>query len=188
MKKRKIARLRRRRGVGKLLLQVSAAVVALLVLFLGAGAAYTYYSEPENNASNEQANAEDSDSQSYYEPSLEPGEPAPDASVGVSMQFLTSPVAPGSNATFDVRTLRGAECSIVVEYDEEESTDTGLINKTADRYGMVSWTWTVEETVPEGEWPMEVICSRNEESGMMRANLEVSYDADEADSQEQLQN
>lgn len=155
--------------IPKPLSRVLIGIVALIILFIGAGLAYTYFDEPdtvENDSDVETA-------QQFYEPSLNDNEPGPDANVGVSVQMLTSPVAPGSNATFKVRTLRGAECDITVEYDGIESQDTGLMTKTADRFGMASWTWTVEETVPHGEWPIEVLCSRNEQSGMMRADLEV---------------
>lgn len=154
--------------------------VVLALLLLGGGAVYTYLNEPEEMP--EQQPPEDS--QYYHEPSMEADEPAEDADVGVSVQTLTSPVEPSSNATFEIRTLRGAECDIMVEYDDEESEDTGLIPRTADRYGMVSWTWTIEESVPEGEWPVEVTCSWNENSGMIRNHLEVVEDIDALEEEE----
>ena len=160
--------------VPKSLIYAVGGTVVLALLLLSGGAVYTYLNEPEEMP--EQQPPEDS--QYYHEPSMEAEEPAEDASVGVSVQMLTSPVEPGSNATFEVRTLRGAECDIVVEYDDEESEDTGLIPRTADRYGMVSWTWTVEESVPEGEWPVEVTCVWNENSGMVRNDIKVVPDLD----------
>jgi hypothetical protein len=72
-----------------------------------------------------------------------------------------------------VKTNATSECTIVVEYNEVPSTDSGLKPKKADDYGIVSWTWTVEETVPVGKWPVEVVCAYNDQTAMVRGNLVV---------------
>ena len=158
--------------VPKSLLYALGSALVVGALLIGGGAVYTYLNEPEEMP--EQQPPEDT--QYYHEPSMEAEEPDEDARVGVSVQALTSPVEAGSNATFEVRTLRGAECDIEVEYDGERSEDSGLMSRTADRYGMASWTWTVEDSTPEGEWPIETICSWNENSGMVRSEIEVVDD------------
>jgi len=147
--------------------------IVLAVILVGAGVAYVYF----GSSGDENIPLAEETDRYYNEPVLSTEEPAPDANVGVSMQSLTTPVVPGSNATFTVRTLRGAECDVVVEYDDIESQDSGLISKTADEYGLASWTWTVEEWVPEGEWPVEATCRWNEQSGELHQKLHVSYEA-----------
>jgi len=103
--------------------------------------------------------------------------PAEDAATGVSIQSLTSPITPGSNASVTVKTNSDATCSITAEYDEKASTDSGLSPKIADEFGIVMWVWTVEASVPVGEWPVTITCMRNEQSGVVVGNLSVVYPA-----------
>jgi hypothetical protein len=46
----------------------------------------------------------------------------------------------------------------------------------ADDFGIVSWTWTVEESVPLGEWPVDVTCAFNDQSAMVRGKLVVEHE------------
>lgn len=160
----------------KPVLYVGAGALALGVMLLGAGAAYTYFL---GTAAAEETPPEEINEQRYHEVSFEAEDPAPGSMVGVAIQSFTSPVMPGSNATLGVRTLRSALCDISVEYDEVPSQDSGLMPKAADRFGMVSWTWTVEPGAPVGKWPVEVTCSFEEQSGVMKTDLVVSYDSEE---------
>jgi hypothetical protein len=98
----------------------------------------------------------------------------PEGPVGVSIQVLSSPVAPGGNASLTIRTRPDAACSITVTYKDQKSTDTGLIPKTADEFGTVQWTWTVESSRPVGKWPVDVTCALGEMSGYVRGDLEVA--------------
>jgi hypothetical protein len=98
----------------------------------------------------------------------------PEGPVGVSVQVLTSPVKPGGNASMTIRTRPEAACSIRVTYKDQLSTDGGLIPKTADEFGLVQWTWTVESSRPVGTWPVDVTCALGEESGYVRGDLEVA--------------
>ena len=174
-KRKKTPVFKKRRSLKPLFFAILGGLL-LLALLIGGGIAYIYLTEPDETVEQEEFGPD-----RYNELSFETEEPDPDAVVGISVQMLTSPVAPGSNATYEVRTLRGAECDISVTYDETESQDSGLTPKTANNFGMASWTWTVEEWVPEGQWPVEVICSWNEQSGMLRSDIEVSYDTDIAE-------
>jgi|AntRauTorcE11897_2_1112592.scaffolds.fasta_scaffold00086_57 hypothetical protein len=148
-------------------------IVAMVVVFVLAGLAYVYFTEPADITPAEVPEEQQQDElQSFGEPST----PRPDAPVGVSVQAFTSPVAPGSNVSLAVRTLRDSSCEIAVYSDEESQTkvnDSGLITKIADEYGNVSWTWTVNASASEGEWPIEVECTRNEQSGVLLPVLEV---------------
>lgn len=93
--------------------------------------------------------------------------------VGVSVQALTSPVKPGINTSLTIHTRPDAACSITVTYKDQKSTDGGLIPKTADEFGTVQWTWTVESNRPVGTWPVEVTCALGDKSGYVRGDLVV---------------
>jgi hypothetical protein len=144
-------------------------VFALLALFVGAGAAYTWYvgqNEPEVASLAEPVAVKSATVR------MRP-KPAADVPVSASVQSLTSPVTPGSNASITVRTNPEAKCKITVEYDEVKSKDSGLKKKTSDELGMVSWTWTVEESVPEGRWPVDVTCAQKDKSAVVSQDLRV---------------
>ena len=100
-------------------------------------------------------------------------QPAANAKVGVSLQALASPVAPGESTSITVKTLMAAECTIKVVYDKAPSTDPGLIAKTADDYGIVEWTWTVDTAAPTGKWPVTVTCRHGKQSAVLKADLVV---------------
>lgn len=160
------ARARRRR----LVRNISVVILLLLVLGGSAGAAYVWY----------MGNAKPvvpAEIKTPTKPKIVQAAEAPKAKpvgpVGVSVQVLTSPVKPGSNASMTIRTRPDAACSIKVTYKDQLSTDGGLIPKTADEFGLVQWTWTVETGRPVGTWPVEVTCALGEKSGYVRGDLEV---------------
>ena len=98
--------------------------------------------------------------------------------VGVAIQSFSSSVQRGSNASISIRTRPQAACSIRVTYSltpdqDKESKDGGLIPKTADDYGTVSWTWTVETSRPVGSWPVEVTCAYKDKWGYGKDMMEV---------------
>lgn len=93
--------------------------------------------------------------------------------VGVSSQTFTDQVKQGGNASVTIRTRAEAACSITVTYDDKKSTDTGLLPKTADEFGVAQWTWTVESGRPVGKWPVEITCGLGEESGYLKLDLQV---------------
>lgn len=100
------------------------------------------------------------------------------APVGVAVQAITSPVTRGGNSSISIRTRPKAACSIRVTYSltpdqAKESKDGGLIPKTADEYGTVSWTWTVESSRPAGSWPVEVTCAYKDKWGYGKGAMEV---------------
>lgn len=104
---------------------------------------------------------------------LAPHKPKPDAVVGVSVQSLTTPVTPGANASIMIRTNPEAKCTIAVIYNNVPSKDSGLVEKIADEYGMVNWTWTVPASTPVGKWPVRVTCANLKKSGFVEGKLEV---------------
>lgn len=170
MKRQKILRKVRNIAIG---------AVATLLLLVGAAVAYTWYMGTQSNVivtTTPELEAADKPAP------FTPRQSAPDAPVGVSTQMITSPVQPGENASITIKTNTDATCDIVVTYGEigeevNQSRDSGLETKTADRFGIITWTWTVEPSRPLGKWPVEVTCANTEKSGYVRATLEVGSPA-----------
>jgi len=77
-----------------------------------------------------------------------------------AVTFVNAPltVARGQNATLQVKTAPNTSCSIEVDYKSGPSTATGLIPKTSDAAGNVSWTWKVGANTTPGTWPITVTC------------------------------
>lgn len=152
-------------------LRITATVVILLFVLVGAGIGYTWYvgQHSEDN------------SQAFQAPVQASGGPqkidkvkiADDAKVGASVQSITSPVVPGSNASIMIKTNPGANCTISVIYDKTPSKDSGLKDKKADEYGLAEWTWTVEPSVPLGNWPVKIVCANAKNSAMVQNDLRV---------------
>lgn len=151
-------------------LKVTAIAVTLLVVLVAAGVGYTWYMSQYDDTS-----------QAIQAPAMPMGgvkntsrPKIPDtASIGVSVQSITSPVTPGSNASIMVKTNPEANCTVSVLYDKTPSKDSGLVQKKADEYGIVEWTWTVENSVPLGNWPVEVTCANKKNSAVVENDLRV---------------
>lgn len=162
------------RRVLKHIRNITISVGVLLVLLVGAGALYTWYMGGQQVA----PEAPVVETSKELTPVVAPRTVAPDAKVSLSTQSVTSPVRPGDNASITARTNPKAGCTITVTYGElgekdKQSDDSGLYAKTADEYGMVSWTWTVESNRPQGVWPIEVTCANEANSAYLKAELVV---------------
>lgn len=144
--------------------------VILLAILIAAGVAYTWYMGQDESS----AAATVEVPVAPVAPVVERVKPAANAKVGASVQSVTSPVAPGSNASITIRTTAEALCTISVIYDEVPSTDSGLKPQVADDFGIASWTWTVGPAVPVGKWPVKVTCARDKQSGVVQADLVVA--------------
>ncbi len=92
-------------------------------------------------------------------PALPPGTASPSAAQAV-VTFLNAPltVGRGSNATLKAKTSPNTACSIEVDYKSGPSTAAGLVTKTSDSAGNVSWTWKVGANTTPGAWPITVTC------------------------------
>jgi hypothetical protein len=95
------------------------------------------------------------------------------AALTVSLVHLSSPVAPFSDATIQVKTVPGAACTITVLYKSGPSRARGLVPRAADRSGFVEWQWRVGSNTTPGQWPVVVTCEQGGERGELRALLEV---------------
>jgi hypothetical protein len=157
-----------RRRIGKSIRNTFTSIVVLSVLAVGAGAAYTWYMGKTSPA------ALVTPVEAETAPVIKHVQPATNAPIGASVQTVTSPVNPGENASITARTSPGADCTISVVYDKTASKDSGLSAKTADEFGMVSWTWTIEASAPLGKWPVKVTCALGKKSALVQADLVVA--------------
>lgn len=157
----------------RVLRNIAVAFMILLVILLAVGVAYTWYMG-QHGIKNTPADAKPIKQKVQAKG---PTKPSPNAKVGVSVQLLTTSVSPGANASISIKTNPDAKCTITAVYNKVPSKDSGLIPKTADEYGMVSWSWTVENTAPLGKWPVTVTCANSKNSGMVVGDLVVSKQA-----------
>ena len=150
---------------------VSIAAIVLLILMVGAGIAYSFYTasfakdQPQSVAPDVEKRKD-----------ITPTAPNPTAQVSVASSTTELKASPGENALFTVRTNAEAVCDITVTYGDpgerdKQSTDSGLQRKTADGFGVISWTWSIESARPLGTWPIEVTCFNEVNSGYFRAML-----------------
>jgi hypothetical protein len=155
----------------KIIRNIVISVIALLLLLVGGGVTYTWYIGQKEPI---KPDTEIAPVKQEVNPIPKPTKPAANAKASAVIQSLSSPINPGSNASVYARTLAGSECTIQVVYNNVASKDSGLKPKIADDYGTVNWTWTVENTVPIGKWPVTVTCVYNKTSAVVRADLEVT--------------
>lgn len=142
----------------------------LLLLFVVAGLIYTFYVGmlgPSTPTTQPVAAKADN-----YQP-ITPHKPAPNARESAAVEYLDSPVKRGQNASITVKTLGGSSCDITVLYNHVPSRDSGLQKRTADEYGTVTWSWTVDPTAPVGAWPVTVTCAYNHRTAVVQGQLQV---------------
>lgn len=152
-------------------LKVTAVAVTLLVTTVAAGVGYTWYMGEYGETPTMSSQQPVKGTGGEYVSSRPK---IPDtASIGATVQTITSPVVPGSNASIMVKTNPEANCTITVIYDRTKSRDSGLTAKKADEYGLVEWTWTVEPGTPVGNWPVEVTCANKKNSAVVKNDLRV---------------
>ena len=143
-------------------------VLVLIIILMTVGMFVAWYTARHN-----QVTIDTAPPAPVVKPVTKPVKPDPKTPVGVSVNVLTSPIKPGSNASITIKTKPLAACSIRVEYDKQASTDGGLVPKSADDYGVATWAWTVEPTRPKGAWPVDVTCAEDGKSGYVRGNLVI---------------
>lgn len=141
----------------------------MLFLAIAGGVAYVYYTGKQV----EKAPASEVVAPVEESPIFEPRKPSPNAPESASVQYLASPVKAGENSTITVTTGPDSACTIIIAYNNVVSKDSGLVPKTADIHGSVSWAWTVDKTAPAGKWPVKVTCVRNSKTAYVEGYLEV---------------
>jgi hypothetical protein len=160
-------RYREMNPVVRKLRNVVVSVAVLVALIIVAGLAWTWFSG-QNSAPVKVAAVPKVPSKSHA-----PQKPSPTGVVGVAVQFISTPVRPGDNATMTIHTNIGANCTIMVAYNNVPAKDSGLVPKKADDMGLVTWGWTVPTTTPVGKWPATATCANTTKSGMVVGTLEV---------------
>lgn len=155
----------------RMIRRVVVSIVVLLFLLISAAIVYVWYMgrHPAQQA------VETVDTRSAA-PVVKTYAPDPDAPVGISEQSFTRQTAPGANATISVKTTPGAACQISVKMSNDSAiTDSGLVPKIADDFGIVSWSWTVPQNGLIGKWPVEITCANEaKKSAYFRDDLEVN--------------
>jgi hypothetical protein len=141
--------------------------LALLVLFVGGGVAYTIF-QGQTPAKPIVAPAVPKTQE------FKPPQPAANARESAAVEVVTSPVAAGKNTMLTIATLPKSVCKITFTYNNIASKDTGLKDKIADDYGTVSWAWTIDKATPLGTWPATVTCAHNSLTAVVTSNIEVT--------------
>lgn len=76
---------------------------------------------------------------------------------------VTSPVKAGASAKLVAKTYPGAACTIEAYYKSGISTASGLVKKSADAEGNVSWTWQTSSNTTPGSYKIVVKASLGNE-------------------------
>lgn len=159
-----------KRHIHKTILKTTISVIILIILSVAGGIAYVYFTNQSNTDNSPKA--VDTTTESSKE--LKPTPPRPDAVEQAAIESLISPVKAGENSSITVKTNAGSKCTISIKYKDVASTDSGLIPKTADAWGNVSWSWTVDASAPVGTWPVKVMCYYHTRSAMVIGDLKVA--------------
>jgi len=153
-------------GLGGMKLRRTTAVWALCLAFALAGAACAdSASSPLGPASSPLAVGGGSLPSATPTPAATPTPTPPPAPVQPPVQapkvtFVNAPLSArhGTATTLIVKTSPATGCSIQVVYKSGPSKAQGLVAKTSDGAGSVSWTWIVGSNTTLGQWPIYVTC------------------------------
>lgn len=154
----------------KTIRNTSISVVVLLILFVVAGILYVLFVDQAPSASNKTSSSSNSAVQALPKPQA----PAANAKEFAAVQAVTSPVKQGQNSSVSIATNATSVCKISVVYEDVASTDSGLTPKTADAYGNVTWSWTIDSSVPVGTWPISVTCVYHGRSAVVDTSVLVT--------------
>jgi hypothetical protein len=79
-----------------------------------------------------------------------------------AVNFFNTPLSaqPGHVAALRVRAAPNTHCSIEV-FDASGAPMAGIIDRTTDSAGDVTWTWFVDPTTKPGSWPIFVTCGQS---------------------------
>ncbi len=106
-------------------------------------------------------------------PTPEPEDPEPPVTATLTTEHYTASVAAGETAEVSVRGRAGDTYQIKVLYSSGPSSAQGLIPKTADENGVLTWRFQVSPTVSSGEYSI-VICRADDERDMLTLPFTVT--------------
>lgn len=158
----------------KKLVKWTVIIVVLLVLIIGLGILIIWLLQPKKIDSNT------TPAPATQKPTIAPAHKfGPNIPIGSSVQSISSPIAPGDNAYVTLRTTEGATCSIkVVSLDQhgkeiDRVSDSGLVDKKVDDFGVVTWTWTMPVGAAIKIWQADMYCKRDDKSTRSVGEIEV---------------
>ncbi len=99
--------------------------------------------------------------------------PPPAGQLEVIVTKRTASVRPNHTASVTIKTTQAARCLMAVDYPSGPSTAGGIVTKTADSQGLVTWTWKVGRHAPAGSWGIGIGCSLGHRNGMAITSLRV---------------
>ena len=91
----------------------------------------------------------------------------------VKLTKRTASVARGARASVTIKTTKGAECGIDVQYKSGSSTAAGLEPKVANAKGAVTWKWLVARNASKGRAPIVITCTLGDLSGRLDTAVKV---------------
>jgi hypothetical protein len=92
----------------------------------------------------------------------------------VKLTKRTASVARNARASVTIKTAKGAECGIDVQYKSGSSTAAGLEPKIANAKGAITWKWLVERNASKGRAPIVVTCTLGDQSGRLDTSFKVT--------------
>ncbi len=92
----------------------------------------------------------------------------------VKLTKRTTTVARNARATVTIKTTKGAECGIDVQYKSGSSTAAGLEPKIANAKGAITWKWLVERNTSKGRAPIVITCTLGDLSGRLDTSFKVT--------------
>ncbi len=92
----------------------------------------------------------------------------------VKLTKRTASVARNARASVTIKTTKGAECGIDVQYKSGSSTAAGLEPKVANSKGAVTWKWLVARNASKGRAPIVITCTLGDLSGRLDTAVKVT--------------
>lgn len=165
----------KKKRYARLLRNVVIGIAILAVLIGGTYAALLWFNNPQAALTVKEPDATNQQNPSF----MTPHKPPKDVAIGSSIQSISSPIAPGNNASLTLRTTESAVCTIkVVRIDAamrevQRVSDSGLSDKEADDFGVVTWTWTMPADAVIAKWQADITCTRDSKSTRSIGEIEV---------------
>ena len=92
----------------------------------------------------------------------------------VKLTKRTTTVARNARASVTIKTTKGAECGIDVQYKSGSSTAAGLEPKIANAKGAITWKWLVARDTSKGRAPIVITCTLGDLSGRLDTAVKVT--------------
>ena len=94
--------------------------------------------------------------------------------VNVAVSNISSPATPGETVHLSIRTNVDAVCTLEVLTPVKKLIDATLGAKSADEFGIVSWSWVVPADTKDTSWPVSVTCNNREYSGVVKTTVVIA--------------